>query len=416
MSVPVILRRRLRPAYQAVLLQGLPPAFSFTRASAANYFNASGALQSASSNAPRFDYDPVSGAARGLLMEGQSTNVIRNSALAGASVGAPGSMPTNMAKSAPAGVTHSVAGTGTEYGMPYIDVRFQGAPGATGQCYLSFEFASSIAAAQNDIWTLSAYVRLAGGTLANISSLSVSMNEFNSSLAYVTGGSNACAPTSTLKRYALTRTLSNVSTAFLQPLINFTVTSGQAIDVTFRFYQPQLEKSALMTSAIVTAGSAATRAADICTMPVSALGYNGASGAIILKGSMQYAGTSGTPWLLSMDDGTSGNRFGLHAAMGSPPRMYGMLKSGGSTVFDTSFGSISAEAAETDVKWGMGFAPGSFLSSRNGQSGASGASFASPAVTTLNLGGGDAAWNGWIKQFDFYNIPLTQAQLNARTI
>lgn len=42
---------------------------SFTRAAAALYTNASGVLASAPSNTPRFDYDPVSGAALGLLLE-----------------------------------------------------------------------------------------------------------------------------------------------------------------------------------------------------------------------------------------------------------------------------------------------------------------------------------------------------------
>lgn len=52
---------------------------TFTRASSATYFNSSGVLTSAANNAPRFDYDPVTLAARGLLIEEQRTNILLNS-------------------------------------------------------------------------------------------------------------------------------------------------------------------------------------------------------------------------------------------------------------------------------------------------------------------------------------------------
>src|ERR1700749_2120510 len=47
---------------------------TFTRASAASYFNVGGTLSSAATNIPRFDFDPVTHAARGLLIEGAATN------------------------------------------------------------------------------------------------------------------------------------------------------------------------------------------------------------------------------------------------------------------------------------------------------------------------------------------------------
>lgn len=52
----------------------LPSGTSFLRASAGAYFDASGVLQTAASDAPRFDYDPVTHAARGILIEPQAQN------------------------------------------------------------------------------------------------------------------------------------------------------------------------------------------------------------------------------------------------------------------------------------------------------------------------------------------------------
>ncbi len=48
---------------------------NFARASTATYFDASGVMQLASSGTPRFDYDPVTHAAKGLLSEVSRTNL-----------------------------------------------------------------------------------------------------------------------------------------------------------------------------------------------------------------------------------------------------------------------------------------------------------------------------------------------------
>lgn len=49
---------------------------TFTRASQATYFDAGGRIRLAENNTPRIDYDPITGAARGLLMERAGTNLI----------------------------------------------------------------------------------------------------------------------------------------------------------------------------------------------------------------------------------------------------------------------------------------------------------------------------------------------------
>ena len=81
----------------------LPPTVTVTRAGTATYFDAAGTLQTAAANAPRWDYDPVTHALRGLLIEEARTNLLLNSATLG----------TQSATVTAAATTLSFYGTGT---------------------------------------------------------------------------------------------------------------------------------------------------------------------------------------------------------------------------------------------------------------------------------------------------------------
>lgn len=58
----------------------LDPRITFTRASNATEFSPSGSLITATTNEPRFDYNPLTLQPRGLLLEGARTNLVLNSA------------------------------------------------------------------------------------------------------------------------------------------------------------------------------------------------------------------------------------------------------------------------------------------------------------------------------------------------
>ena len=58
----------------------LDPRITFTRASTATYTDITGAIQTATANTPRWDYDPVTHVLRGLLIEEARTNSVLNSA------------------------------------------------------------------------------------------------------------------------------------------------------------------------------------------------------------------------------------------------------------------------------------------------------------------------------------------------
>ena len=56
--------------------QTVDPRITFTRNSIATYFDKFGVMQTAGVNQPRIDYDPVTGECKGLLIEGQRTNLL----------------------------------------------------------------------------------------------------------------------------------------------------------------------------------------------------------------------------------------------------------------------------------------------------------------------------------------------------
>ena len=75
------------PALALNFLTGtLDSSITFTRASTATFIGSNGLIQAAAINEPRFDYDPVTLAPKGLLMEEQRTNLFLNSLIDGTSL------------------------------------------------------------------------------------------------------------------------------------------------------------------------------------------------------------------------------------------------------------------------------------------------------------------------------------------
>lgn len=234
------------------------------------------------------------------------TNSIRNNSMVGAVPGSPGTPPTNWSASPQTGYAFSIIGTGTEFGLPYIDYRLSGTDASARQHTVFFDTSTGITAANGETWTNSAFVRLVGGTTSGLGTITLGMNENTSVGGFVTFGTQAISPTASMARYSQVRTLSGGATvARVWPWFRIDTTVGGTVDVTYRIYAPQMELGAFASAPILTTGSAA--AVNGNQQVVDLTGRLSAG----VGGIMQFVlpqGPAGSARVFSFDDGSVGNR------------------------------------------------------------------------------------------------------------
>jgi hypothetical protein len=210
---------------------------------------------------PRIDFRNADGTLSScgrLLLEPQRTNSIRNSTMVGAVAGSPGTLPTNWAGGGFANLTQTIVGLGTENGLQYIDLRFNGT--AVGTIVRIFsESTTQITASNGQTWSSSVYIKRISGTFDSCAIGHALRGIGGSGLGVQTA---TVSVTTSLARYATTQTVNNASTLSVQPLVDFNVTSGATYDFTIRIAAPQMELGAYATTWVPTTTAAVTRIAD----------------------------------------------------------------------------------------------------------------------------------------------------------
>ena len=392
---------------------------TFTRASSATYFDAAGVLQTATTDVPRFDYDPSTLAALGFLIEESRTNSIRNNTMQGAATGTPGTLPTNWTGSATVdGLSREVVGTGTENGISYIDVRFSGTSGAAGNStLLTFEGQTQVVAANGQTWTTSVYLKLAAGALTNVALFAVGIRYNNSGGTSVTTQNATLTPTASLTRYTNTLLATDATTAFVNGSLVANFTDSSAVDFTVRIGLPQLEQGAFATSVIPTTTTAVTRADDVASVNTLAPWFNAVEGTLYVQAQdmSDAAHASAQPRAASLNDGTTSNRIDISRLPASAQARAAVFSGGAS-----QFNSLNtAWPLSTQAKIALAYKAADFAACLGGGTVASVASGTVPTVSALTIGnvttGGSSSWVGWIQRITYYPRRLSNAELQSIT-
>jgi hypothetical protein len=158
---------------------------------------------------------------------GQSGNLMPNPTVTGAVAGTPGTLPTNWSTFALSGLSQQVVGTGTENGLNYVDVRYFGTSNNTFVVVSMFPGGGPLNIRPTQKYRLSAYVKLAGGSLTNVTNVNLQLR-YN-----VANTTTNLTPTGTLTQYDCVGEVPAASD-ILYPSYGLTVANAAAVDITLR--------------------------------------------------------------------------------------------------------------------------------------------------------------------------------------
>lgn len=392
----------------------LTTVYASTRNGTATYVQSDGTVATQSALLTRTDHW-ISGQ-RGRLFEPPRTNSIRNSTMVGAVAGTldtTGVLPTNWSKDADiADSSTEIVGTGTEYGMSYVDIRFNGTPSGNISMYL--EGSSAIAATSGQAWTLSVYLRLVGGSLTNINQIRLGRDEFASGPSYLSSDfGSAITVDSTLQRYTYTKEMDEATAAYYRPQIIFDWSSG-AVDATFRIYGVQAEQGAFATTFIPTSTVAVPRLADRASVALSDIGFRQGEGAITVEGRAYYnASGSGFNRIFQIGHSTNAIQVDIDEASGNVRLV---VVAGGATQLVESLSYTSGSYFKIAIRYKLN---DSVLSLGGSDSGADTSCTIPVSLATIywatNESGAGNSNVVFITKFETFAKAFADATLNAET-
>jgi hypothetical protein len=257
-------------------LSSMPAGFTFARGSPSSQFNASAVLATVGNDVPAICFDPATAAPQGLLINQAQTNYVPNPRFEGAVAGSPGTSPTGWTLTTPPnGIARQVIGTGSEDGMPYIDMRFYGTPDTSGLWAVYFHAIGAVPASPGQSWTGAMNVRLVGGSLTNMQ-----FQQRVITRRADTGGVDLITPVFipqatrlAVNRVSATLASASATTASAQMGIGLSFTAGMPADVTLRIGAPTLAALSIAPPIILPAAGAqgnSTRAVDTLSLTGSA--------------------------------------------------------------------------------------------------------------------------------------------------
>jgi hypothetical protein len=371
---------------------------TFTRGTTATFVGSNGFIQSAAINTPRFGYDPVTLAPRGLLIEEQRTNFVLQSNV----------LSSNSDVTVTADVATSPDGTTNAYRTTKAN--------ATDPVYSSKTTSMTVTA--NTAYTASRFVKYDGFNTVVSLEYNVGANWgdvfWNAQFAVASTGVtvfslNSC--TGTVQNfgngwYRVTATFTTGGTIVTpsNPSILLRITGGSGVSVLG--YGVQLEAGAFATNYIPTVASTATRNADVAVMTGTNFSswYNQTEGTFVA----QFSGPSGG-YALNANDGTNNNATGIVYLTGTTLR--GITVAAGTG----RFVDMTASASPAVNKTAYGYKLNDLGGSTNGGAVLTNTSAVIPTLDRMFIGtfSNFSFLNGHIRAITYYNTRLPNTQLRV---
>lgn len=383
----------------------LDPRITFTRASSGTFTGSNGLIQSAAINAPRFDYNPVTLASNGLLIEEQRTNLVTYSEQFDNAAW------TKLEATVTANST--VAPDGTTTADLYITSA------TIGIEHYMFQAWTALA---STAYTASVYVKANSGSVFSLQFRVASVwpnstvvgVEFNLSTGTgaVVGGNPS--PTFSIASvgggwYRCSMTATTGSGGIPQFRVQTNDNGGSIY-----LWGAQLEAGAFPTSYIPTVAAQVTRSADAASMT----GTNFSSWYAANQGTL-YSEVVSAPvsniaqqvWYIS--DNSANNAMFLRRNTSATPSV-GVVVSG---VPQADINNGIAAASST-YKFAFAYKVNDFAMSLNAGGVGTDTAGTIPVVSQVNIGnapGNIQYLNGTIRKIAYYPIRVTNAQLQALT-
>lgn len=382
---------------------------TFTRGSTATFVGSNGLIQSAAINAPRFDYDPVTLAPKGLLIEEQRTNLLLYSEQFGnAYWGKTNATISSDAIASPDGATTAdklVENTATGA----HDVRKLAIAASALTAYTASIF---VKAGERNRGQIQFYGNSGGSTVrfdlvAKTATATGAYGGWASASATITEFPNGWF------RITNTATTNTGLTAanFITAMENASGASSYTGDGTSGFYVwgAQLEASSFATSYIPTVASTVTRNTDVAAMTGTNFSswYNQSAGTIACNFVLEGLTSSGTADVWSVNDGTSNNAIYLRQGTVITGTDAIMVTGGVVQVDSNSLTTPANSLMKTAFAWSTA----SSNLTGNGVSLGDGGAITPPTVNQLVLTGS----NKWLQRLAFYGSRLNTSQLQTLT-
>ena len=287
----------------------------------ATRINSSGLIEIVNANLPRFDFDPVTLACNGLLIEEQRTNLIVKSQQFDDPAWTPFGVTISAdVETAPDGTmtADSATSTGTD---PYV---------------VQIVYTTELT------YTISIYLRGSGSSIGKTPRLFLIKDGF----AEVKASTSLPELTGSWQRYVFSATFATAPASFVQARVDM-VDNASLSDIVY-IWGAQLEAADFVTSYIPTTTTSITRNADVATITganFSGFWNAGVGGATVTA---LPSTVSGTRPLVQFDDGTANEIIALQGNT-TNPELY--IVDGGTPQAQIDAGTIAANTSYTLTGW-----------------------------------------------------------------